>query len=150
MTQTTEKRQTKKKQTEKRQMGYVYALRSYQTDDVYIGSTFGTLRHRLYYHKHDLKQHNGGKYKYVSSYEIVKYEDAFIEMIEKYENVNKMELHRHEGVTIRNTENCVNKRIAGGKNKDEIKQRARELYLRKPKDTKQIYKQELLRFLLFK
>ena len=83
MTQTTEKRQTKKKQTdEKRQTGYTYAVRSYQTDEIYIGSTLGTLRQRLYKHKQDLKQYNKGKFHYVTSYEIVKYDDAFIEMIE--------------------------------------------------------------------
>ena len=174
MTQTTEKKQTKKRQTnEKRQTGYVYALRSYQTDDIYIGSTFGVLRQRLYQHKKNLEQYNAGKQNYITSYEIVKFDDAFIEMIEKYENVNKMELHKHEGVTIRNTGNCVNKNIAGGKTKEEMKHRKHELYLLKPEETKQIikqrakvqraevyslkhkvlpqvYKQELLRFLLFK
>ena len=117
MTQTTEKRQTKKKQTEKRQTGYTYALRSYQTEDIYIGSTLGTLRQRLYKHKQDLKQYNDGKYGYVTSYEIVKYDDAFIEMIEKYENVNKIELRKYEGITIRNTK-CVNKRIEGRTRKE--------------------------------
>ena len=112
MTQTTEKRQTKKKQTEKRQTGYVYAVRSYQTEDIYIGSTLGVLRQRLYKHKYDLNQFNNGKYHYVTSYEIVKYNDAFIEMIDKYENVNKIELRKYEGQTIRNTK-CVNKNIAG-------------------------------------
>ena len=134
MTQTTEKRQTKKKQTEKRQTGYTYALRSYQTDDIYIGSTLGTLRQRLYRHKNDLKQYNAGKHNYVTSYEIVKYDDAFIEMVEKYENVNKMELRKYEGETIRNTK-CVNKRIEGQTqkeyreiNKDKIKEYQKEHY----------------------
>ena len=134
MTQTTEKRQTKKKQTEKRQTGYVYAVRSYQTDDIYIGSTLGTLRQRLYKHKNDLKQYNKGKYNYVTSYEIVKYDDAFIEMVEKYDNVNRMELHKYEGETIRSTK-CVNKRIAGQTikeyqliNKDKIKEYQKEHY----------------------
>ena len=127
MTQTTEKRQTKKKQTEKRQTGYVYAVRSYQTDDIYIGSTLGTLRQRLHKHKDDLKRYNAGKYNYVTSYEIVKYDDAFIEMIDKYENVNKIELRKYEGQTIRNTK-CVNKRIEGGKSKEEIKEYHKEYY----------------------
>ena len=127
MTQTTEKRQTKKKQTEKRQTGYVYAVRSYQTEDIYIGSTLGVLRQRLYKHKYDLNQFNNGKYPYVTSFEIVKYEDAFIEMIEKYENVNKMELRKYEGITIRNTK-CVNKRIEGSRSKEEMKKYQKEYY----------------------
>ena len=120
---------------EKRQTGYTYAVRSYQTDDIYIGSTLGTLRQRLYKHKYDLKQFNNGKYSYVTSFEIVKYEDAFIEMIEKYENVNKMELRKYEGITIRNTK-CVNKQIPGQTlkewreiNKDNLKVKADEYYI---------------------
>ena len=102
---------------EKRQTGYTYAVRSYQTDDIYIGSTLGTLRQRLYKHKNDLKRYNNGKYDYVTSFEIVKYDDAFIEMIDKYENVNKIELRKYEGETIRNTK-CVNKRIEGRTQKE--------------------------------
>ena len=97
---------------EKRQTGYIYCIRSYHTELIYIGSTFGTLRQRLYRHKQDFKQFNLQKYCYVSSYEIVKYDDAFIELVEKYENVNKMELHRFEGQHIRQNK-CCNKMIAG-------------------------------------
>ena len=145
MTQTTEKRQTKKKQTEKRQTGYVYAVRSYQTDDIYIGSTLGALRQRLYTHKRDLKRYNAGKYEYVSSYEIVKFEDAFIELVNKYDNVNKMELHKYEGETIRNTK-CVNKRIPGQTrkeyretNKDKIKEQNKQYYETHKEEMKQYY-----------
>ena len=120
---------------EKRQTGYTYAVRSYQTDDIYIGSTLGTLRHRLYTHKNDLKRYNNGTYHYVTSYEIVKYDDVFIEMIEKYENVNKIELRKYEGITIRSTK-CINKNIAGQtnkeyrlKNKDKLKERQSAKYL---------------------
>ena len=120
---------------EKRQTGYTYAVRSYQTDDIYVGSTLGTLRQRLYRHKNDLKQFNNGKYHYVTSYEIVKYDDAFIEMIEKYDNVNKIELRKFEGQTIRNTK-CVNKNIAGQTqkeykliNKDKLKEQSSLKYI---------------------
>ena len=119
---------------EKRQTGYTYAVRSYQTDDIYIGSTLGTLRHRLYTHKNDLKRYNNGKHNYVTSFEIVKYDDAFIEMIEKYENVNKIELRKYEGQTIRNTK-CVNKCVAGQTlkeyreiNKEEINEQKKIFY----------------------
>ena len=102
---------------EKRQTGYIYSIRSYHTELIYIGSTFGTLRQRLYSHKYDFKRFNLQKYHYVSSYEIVKYDDAFIELVEKYENVNKMELHRFEGQHIRQNK-CVNKVIAGQTHKE--------------------------------
>ena len=97
---------------EKRQTGYIYSIRSYQTELIYIGSTFGKLRQRLFNHKLNFKNFNLQKYAYTSSYEIVKYDDAFIELVEKYENVNKMELHRFEGEHIRNNK-CVNKCMAG-------------------------------------
>ena len=102
------------KSPEKRQTGYVYAVRSYQTEDIYIGSTFGTLRHRLYDHRKKFEAFSNGKQRtFRTSGFIVKYEDAYIELVEKYENINKMELHRHEGEFIRNTPHCVNRTIAG-------------------------------------
>ena len=113
---------------EKRQTGYIYSIRSYQTELIYIGSTFGTLRQRLFQHKRDFKKFNLQKSRYVSSYEIVKYDDAYVELVETYENVNKMELHRFEGEHIRKIK-CVNKQISGKtrkeyyiNNKDKIKE----------------------------
>ena len=102
---------------EKRQTGYIYSIRSYQTELIYIGSTFGTLRQRLFKHKQSFKQFNLQKCNYVSSYEIVKYPDAFIELVETYKNVNKMELHRFEGEHIRKIK-CVNRQIAGQTQKE--------------------------------
>ena len=119
---------------EKRQTGYIYSIRSYQTELIYIGSTFGTLRQRLYKHKQNFKNFNLQKYVYTTSYEIIKYNDAFIELVEKYENVNKMELHRFEGQHIRQNK-CVNKLIAGQTkkehyetNKDKISENMKEYY----------------------
>ena len=102
---------------EKRQTGYIYSIRSYQTELIYIGSTFGTLRQRLYKHKHNFKQFNLQKYHYTTSYEIVKYDDAYVELVETYENVNKMELRKFEGEHIRQNK-CVNKRIEGQTRKE--------------------------------
>ena len=102
---------------EKRQTGYIYSIRSYQTELIYIGSTFGTLRQRLYKHKHNFKQFNLQKYHYTTSYEIVKYDDAYVELVKTYENVNKMELHRFEGEHIRKIK-CVNIQIAGQTDKE--------------------------------
>ena len=133
--------------TEKRQTGYIYSIRSYRTELIYIGSTFGTLRQRLYRHKQDFKQFNLQKYCYVSSYEIVKYDDAFIELVETYENVNKMELHRFEGQHIRQNK-CVNKVIPGRTikewiefNKDKLKE-YREMNKNKIKEYKKEYSGE--------
>lgn len=102
---------------EKRQTGYIYSIRSYQTDDIYIGSTFGTLRNRLYQHKKSFKSQ---PLRYISSFEIVKFEDAYIELVETYENISKMELRKHEGEAIRTNINATNKRIAGRTQKNAV------------------------------
>jgi hypothetical protein len=53
-----------------------------------------------------------------SSIEILKYEDSYIELIEKCPCVDKSELHRKEGEIIRLTDNAVNKYIAGRNRKE--------------------------------
>ena len=84
--------------------GQVYSIRSHLTDQIYIGSTAQPLHKRFYQHK---------KNKASTSREIIKYGDAYIELIENYPCNSKKELNRREGQHIRNTENCVNKNIAG-------------------------------------
>jgi len=117
--------------TEKRQIGYIYSIRSYQTDLIYIGSTFSPLHKRIYQHRKSYNQfHRCPSQKYLTSFEILKYEDNYIELIETYENVNKTELLKHEGQQIRNS-HCVNKFIAG---------RTQKQYDLEHKDAKKLYK----------
>lgn len=121
--------------------GKVYVIRSHQTDKIYIGSsTQKYLSNRLACHKQDYKNYLNGKGNNVSSYEIVKYPDAYIEILSTYENITKDELRKFEGEAIRNNI-CVNKCIAGRttkeyrefnkdkiqKYRDEHKDRKREL-----------------------
>jgi len=63
-------------------------------------------------HRADFKNYNNGVGKYVSSFELLKYDDAYIELIELYPCNSKTELGRGEGVYIRQMD-CVNKNIAG-------------------------------------
>lgn len=86
----------------------IYALRSYQTDKVYIGSTYNTLAKRFGSHKSDFKNPKN----YITSHEILKYEDCYIELVEDFPCNSKNELNRREGQVIRET-NCVNKFISG-------------------------------------
>ena len=132
---------------EKRQTGYIYSIRSYQTELIYIGSTFGTLRQRLFKHKQNFKNFNLQKYNYVSSYEIVKYDDAYVELVKTYENVNKMELRKFEGEHIRQNK-CVNKMVAGQTlkeyredNMDKLRAK-NKLYRENNKDKRQKYEKE--------
>lgn len=78
--------------------GKIYAIRSYQTEEIYIGSTTQTLTKRLSSHKRNI----------CNSKLILQYPDAYIELIENFPCNSKEELNRKEGEHIR-ANNCVNK-----------------------------------------
>jgi hypothetical protein len=82
--------------------GKIYAIRSHQTEQIYIGSTTQTLTKRLSKHKTQN----------CSSKLILQYADAYIELIENFPCNSKEELNKKEGEHIR-TNNCVNKNMAG-------------------------------------
>jgi hypothetical protein len=97
------------------QNGKIYSIRSYQTELIYIGSTTQSLSKRLSKHKTDFDgwNNNNNAYAYVSSFDILKYDDYYIELVENYSCNSKNELRRREGEIIRITDKCVNKNIAG-------------------------------------
>jgi hypothetical protein len=91
----------------------LYAIRSHQTEDIYIGATVVKLARRMAKHRCGFKQWTTGKSKhYVTSYEILKREDAYIELLQTFPCLCKEELDQREGQLIRETE-CVNKNIPG-------------------------------------
>ena len=92
------------------QNGKIYTIRSYQTDNVYYGSTTQPLSKRLSKHKETYKRYQNEKYHYVTSFEIIKYEDCYIELYENCPCNSKAELEKREGECIRSNE-CVNKCI---------------------------------------
>lgn len=112
-------------------LGKIYKLVSNQTDNVYIGSTCQKLLSmRFGSHKSDYKCWTNGKEHYRTSYEIVKYEDAQIILIENYPCVDKNELEARERYHIQNTKNCVNKYIPTRSTKewiDEHKEHVKEI-----------------------
>ena len=97
------------------QNGRIYSIRSYQTDLVYIGSTTQKLTRRFNKHKSSKKFYEKGKSNYMTSYQLLDFDDAYIELIELCPCNLKEELHRREGEIIRGTE-CVNKIISGRTN----------------------------------
>ena len=119
----------------KRYNGKIYSIRSHQTDLIYIGSTTETrLSARLSKHKAQYNFYNNNKGHYYTSYEILKFDDAYIELLEEVENVTKNELQRLEGEHIRQNK-CVNKFIAGQtrkehyiNNKDKYSEKHKEYY----------------------
>jgi hypothetical protein len=95
----------------------VYAIRSHQTDKIYIGSTTEKLARRLANHRGHYKLYLKGTYHYVTAFELLKHDDHYIELIEEYNCQNREQLNKREGEVIRNTANCVNRVIAGRDNK---------------------------------
>jgi hypothetical protein len=103
---------------QKYQNGKIYAIKSFQTNDVYYGSTTKSLSKRLIGHKAHYKLWQNNNYNYVTSFEIIKYDDCFIELYELYPCNSKTELEKREGQVIRENNNAVNKVIAGRTKKE--------------------------------
>lgn len=113
--------------------GKIYTIKSHQTELVYIGSTFQELPDRLYKHEFDNKRYINGTFGFVSSFDILQYNDYYIELLEDYPCQNRKQLTKREGELIRQNNNCVNKKIEGRTrkewiedNKEQIKQKKKE------------------------
>jgi len=91
-------------------IGRIYRIVSDSTADVYVGSTKESLSRRFGQHKADYKRYQAGRFNYVSSFDILKFEDARIELLSEIydgENIKKVEQYWME-----NTTNCINKNRA--------------------------------------
>ena len=123
--------------------GRIYCLKSFQTSDVYIGSTILTLKKRLVHHKSDYKRFTEGKYHYISSIEITKYADCYIELIKEVV-CDKKQLLILEGEEMTKHLKCINKQHAGNQVKYENKHlyniaRMKEQYIKNPDRNKNYY-----------
>ena len=77
----------------KYQRGKIYKIISNQTNDVYYGSTVEPyLTNRLSRHKSNFKGWLNGNDKYVTSFEIIKFDDAKIILVENCQCNTKDEL----------------------------------------------------------
>jgi hypothetical protein len=99
-------------------VGRIYKIISDSTDKIYIGSTKKTLEERLYSHEEcyqtwfnsDFKSH------YCSSFEILKYGDYQIILLEEINCTGYQELLKLEGLyQINNYNSCVNIKISSKK-----------------------------------
>jgi len=99
----------------------IYKIVSHSNPDlIYYGSTTQSLSSRMSQHRGIYRMYTSGKIKYyVSAYDILKYEDAIILLVENFSCSNKEELHKKEGEYILNNE-CVNKKVAGRKVEDRM------------------------------
>jgi hypothetical protein len=129
--------------------GKIYTIRSHQTDKFYIGSTCLPLHKRLWLHRRDYNLFVKGKFHNISSFDIIKFDDHYIELLENFNCNNKEELTKKEGDLIRQYKNeIVNIKIEGRTlkeyredNKDVLNQK-RKQYNQDNKDKIKIYQKE--------
>ena len=107
--------------------GKIYTIRSHSTNKYYIGSSANTLTKRFNNHK-DMYSYwiNDNNYRYVSSYEIFKLGDAYIELLENYPCNDKNELRKREGELIRQYKNELVNMVIDGRTYKEWKEDNKE------------------------
>lgn len=107
--------------------GKIYKIVSDSSEKVYIGSTTWDLNERFELHKKDALDYVNGVRKYpVTSYELIKFGDAHIELIEDYKCDSSVDLRMRENEYVEYYKGlgvCVNNRniVKGGKLSEDIK-----------------------------
>jgi hypothetical protein len=122
--------------TNRYENGKIYTIRSHMTEKYYIGSTCMPLHKRLHNHRTHYKNWLKDNANYITSYELLKYDDVYIELLEDVKCNNKMELLKREGELIRQYKdkifnmNIPNRTIKEWTedNKDNIKVRMKKYY----------------------
>ena len=94
-------------------LGRIYKITSSQTDACYIGSTAKTLTKRFSVHRRDYNRFLRGNYSYMTSFDILQYGDANLELVIEGLFSSKRDLEWMEGEYINTTPNAVNKKGAG-------------------------------------
>jgi hypothetical protein len=125
--------------------GIVYMLLSEQGGVVYFGSTGQKESQRLAEHRRDYKRFVANESKSnLTSYNVLKYPDYKMIVLDEYQNITRDELVAHEGFYIENNE-CVNKNVAGATLKPHyIKNRVKlNRDKKKQKELKELKKIEL-------
>ena len=108
--------------------GKIYKIFSKHTNKCYIGSTTNeNLQSRLNEHKNAYNRYKNKKTSYVSSYDILQYNDCEIVLVENYTCNSKEELEKREGIWTKTTPNCVNKCIPGRTIKEYRKDNAQKI-----------------------
>jgi hypothetical protein len=79
-------------------IGRIYKIICTQSNDIYIGSTFNTLRQRLYRHKS--QYNNGQKYSLISYFDKYGIDNFKIILIKEYEVADKKHILAYEQLWI--------------------------------------------------
>jgi len=99
-------------------VGRIYKIKSPNIDKVYIGSTSKTLEDRFKNHYRSYNSWLKGTSGRITSFDIIKEGHAYIELVEEHEMITRKDLERKEGETMKKTDNCVNKNVAGRTDKE--------------------------------
>jgi hypothetical protein len=93
--------------------GKIYAIKTYQSEECYIGSTTLSLTARFGEHRRIHRYYNTGNGKdnqrFPTSFYMFKYDDLYIELIEEFPCINKEQLTSREYQIIRSNPHCINK-----------------------------------------
>ena len=90
-----------------------YRIVSSNTDKVYVGSTVKPIEERLNSHERDYRKYQDGKFRYITSIEILEFKDYRIELIETKLCETKADRDTIERYHILNTPTAVNKTQPG-------------------------------------
>ena len=85
----------------------IYVIKSNQSDRIYIGSTCLDIYERLRKHRQNYRYYNLTGKKYIASYEILKFDDHYIELLEKCNFFNNNELIKKEGEYMKKYKNII-------------------------------------------
>ena len=85
------------------QNGKIYEIINDETEGKYIGSTTVLLCKRMAEHRSNYKKYLKNGRKYITSYDILKYDSAKIVLIENYPCNSKEELEARERYWIENS-----------------------------------------------
>jgi hypothetical protein len=130
--------------TEKTGTGKIYKLYIGSCDECYIGSTFEKyISNRLSGHRRAYKRYKNGKISWVTSFKLFeKDSDVQIIELERFENITKSQLEKHELEHIKLNPNCVNKYHPTRSKKDyyiDNKDKIREHYIDNKDKIKEYY-----------
>ena len=130
--------------------GQIYTLRSKSRPDlIYVGSTCNPLHKRMNQHRSNFKAWQEGKRHYITSCEIFKIGDAYIEWFEDFPTDSKKKSEKREGEVMRSFNDCVNKRKNTGKTtkerRDEQDKAAVKEYNRQYREAHREHLQEVTR-----
>ena len=78
----------------------IYAIKSFQSEFVYIGSTKLPIKLRFAIHKAQYKKHLANSYPFLTSFNIISYPDCYIVLLDEFPYTDKLQLRIKENEYI--------------------------------------------------